>query len=496
MSGIIGSNRSPAVLQFLSAAVDAAGEGILAYDTDFRLVLWNFSVERIFGISPDEVLGKHAFEVFPFLLESGEHECWRAALRGEHVKRQEQEYSAPGNRKIRFDAEYRPIRNESGEILGGTVHLQDSSKRLQTETASRELIEEIGQVQDRLKLITSTTGVGTWYCDLPFDVLHWSNKTKEHFWLSPDAHVTIDTFYQRIHPEDRERTRQAIAKSIAENTHYDIDYRTVSETGEVKWIRAIGRTFYDAEGQPISFDGFTVDQTERRNAEDTLRKAERLATAGRLAATVAHEVNNPLEAVTNLIYLCQQDRNAPQSVRENLAIAESELSRVAHIVRQTLGFYRETTAPELTDISRLVRDLVELYERRFSVKRVELRTDLDDSLVANVVAGAIRQVVANLISNAMDACAAGDSVTVSARCLPDNIHIKVADTGHGIAKEHRHRLFEPFFTTKRDVGTGLGLWVSKGIIEKHRGTLSVETSTDRDNHGTVVTIALPLQSLP
>ncbi len=495
MSQPTGSKRSPAVLEFLAAAVDAVGEGILAYDIDFNLVIWNCALERMFGITRDEVLGRHAFEVFPFLRETDEHEAWHAALRGEHVRRQDQEYAAAG-KKLRFDAEYRPVRNDLGEIVGCIAQLQDCSRRLETETVSRELMEEIGQARDRLKLITTSTGVGTWYCDLPFDVLHWSTKTKEHFWLSPDAHVTIDTFYQRIHPEDRERTRQAIEKSNRENTHYDIDYRTVSDTGEVKWIRAIGRTFYDAQGRPISFDGFTVDQTERRNTEESLRKTERLATAGRLAATVAHEVNNPLEAVTNLIYLCQRDPDATQGIRDNLAIAESELGRVAHIVRQTLGFYRQTTAPELTNISRLVREVVELYRRRLSVKGVELRTDLDDSIVASVVSTALRQVVANLVSNAVDACAAGDSVTVSAGRVEANLHIQVADTGPGISGEHRHRLFEPFFTTKRDVGTGLGLWVSKGIVEKHNGTLNVETSTDTDDHGTIVTIVLPAQSSP
>ncbi len=127
---------------------------------------------------------------------------------------------------------------------------------------------EAWQHRNRLNLVAQATQVGFWFCDLPFDKLIWDDRVKEHFWLPPDAEVTIDTFYQRLHPDDRERTRQAIARSNIEDSPYDIEYRTVSPDGRIKWIRALGRTFYDPSGRPKRFDGLTMDVTEQKHTED------------------------------------------------------------------------------------------------------------------------------------------------------------------------------------------------------------------------------------
>jgi len=153
------------------------------------------------------------------------------------------------------------------------THLQMARIRRQTE-------EMLRRHQERFDLVAQATQVGFWFCDLPFDKLNWDERVKEHFWLLPQAEVTIATFYDRLHPEDRERTRQTIENSIANDTPYDIEYRTVAPDGREKWIRAIGRTFYDPAGQPKSFDGLTMDITERKHAEDR----ERQITAEALAA--------------------------------------------------------------------------------------------------------------------------------------------------------------------------------------------------------------------
>ncbi len=485
MPEIAGSVRSPLVSQFLSASVEEAPEGILAFDTECRYILWNRRMQEISGKHRDDVLGRTAFDVFPFLLETGEDAFFKATLRGESTEVRARQYEIPGGKSGYFDAMYRPVRDDRGEVIGGIAHIREC------ERAEKEAQLEVHKMEERLKLVATTTGVGTWYCDLPFDVLEWSAKTKEHFWLPENARVTIDTFYERIHPEDRERTRRAIADSIEKKTLYDVDYRTVSDDGRIRWIRAIGRGFYDEQGHPMRFDGVTVDQTDRRSAEEALRRSERLATAGRLAATVAHEVNNPLEAVTNLIYLAQHDPDSTDNVRSKLKLADEELRRVAHIVRQTLGFYRESTVPMSTNVSEAVAGLVDLYQKRYSQKRVELETNLDPSVNATVVPGGVRQVIANLLSNALDACSAGDKVMVTVRARAGLAELVVEDSGHGIRIEDGPRLFEPFFTTKTDIGTGLGLWVSKGIVEKHGGKISVQSSTDAQNHGTVFTVTLP-----
>ncbi len=145
----------------------------------------------------------------------------------------------------------------------------------------RQSAESLRQQRDRFDLVAQAVQVGFWFCDLPFDKLIWDSKVKEHFWLPPDAEVTIETFYERMHPEDRERTRQAIAESNANDSRYDIEYRTVAPDGRQKWIRAMGRTFYDAAGNPKSFDGLTLDITDRKHAEER----ERQITAEAVAAT-------------------------------------------------------------------------------------------------------------------------------------------------------------------------------------------------------------------
>jgi len=171
-----------------------------------------------------------------------------------------------------------PLHNPDGSI----VHLgvtRDITERKQAEEALR-------QQRERFSMVAQASQLGFWFCDLPFDKLTWDARVKEHFWLSPDADVTLDTFYDRLHPDDRERTRETIANCIEKNSFYDIEYRTVAPDGREKWIRAIGRAFYDANGTPRSFDGLTLDITDRKQAAERERKmaAESVAATAKFRA--------------------------------------------------------------------------------------------------------------------------------------------------------------------------------------------------------------------
>ena len=367
-------------------------------------------------------------------------------------------------------------------------------------TAMKEAQQELTRARDRFNLVVDATDLGFWYCDLPFEDLRWDARVKEHFWLSPDARVTIEDFYRIIHPDDRERTRKAIQTSINEKRRYDIDYRTVSATGEIKWIRAVGRGFYDDNGNPVSFDGVTMDITERRKAEEALRSSEKLAATGRLAATIAHEINNPLEAVTNFIYLAKTTEDVPETVKEYLEIADQELGRVSHIARQTLGFYRDTSGPILIHVPDLVHDVVNLYQRKLHYKSLQLHVDVTPDLTIRGLAGEMRQVLSNLLANAIDASGEGGRIVVRARRVRDWRHpegkavrISVGDGGVGMNAETRKKLFTPFFTTKSDVGTGLGLWVTKGMVEKASGRIRVRS---HEGVGTVFTMTFPSTKFP
>ena len=247
-------------------------------------------------------LNERWFEFTGQTAETGLGTGWLEAVHPDDRPASEAIFQAANTERRAYRAEYRlrrhdgayrwaldaasPRYSDRGEFLGYIGSVVDIQERKEVEEALRKS-------RERFDIVRDAAQVGFWFCDLPFDVLVWDNRVKEHFWLPPDAPVTIDTFYEQIHPADRERTRAAIATSIGEKTRYDIEYRTVDRaTHAEKWIRAMGRTFYDADGRPIRFDGVTIDITERRRSEDALR--EEAAINGHLAAvakTLATELD-------------------------------------------------------------------------------------------------------------------------------------------------------------------------------------------------------------
>lgn len=255
----------------------------------------------------------------------------------------------------------------------------------------------------------------------------------------------------------------------------------------------------DASGKVVGAAKIIRDITERRKIERALRVTEKLAAAGRLAATVAHEINNPLEAVTNLVYLAKRDLADKEKTSAHLELAGHELDRVAHIARQTLGFYRDSSSPLRFDVIQVLDDLLFLYEKRLQVRKIEVVRQYGGKIEITALAGEIRQAFSNLISNSIDAMPDGGTLVVRvsrSRQWGDfartGIRITVLDTGTGIPVEHRENIFQPFFTTKSDVGTGLGLWITRTIVDKHRGTIHVRTRTGSGHHGTAFSIFLPL----
>jgi len=238
-----------------------------------------------------------------------------------------------------------------------------------------------------------------------------------------------------------------------------------------------------------------IDVTERRKAEDGMRQTEKLAAAGRLAASIAHEINNPLESVTNLIYLLNQDPSLSPSGHEYLSLAEQELTRVSQIATQTLRFHRQSTRAVPVRVHELLNAIYALYRARFDRLRVTLEHRYRDSDPITAFEGELRQLFANLIANALDAMSGGGRLLLRTRPAVRaggvrGIQVTVADTGQGISEELRGRVFEPFVTSKGMTGTGLGLWVSKEIVEKHRGVIRVRSRSDGPSRGTVFVVFL------
>ena len=247
------------------------------------------------------------------------------------------------------------------------------------------------------------------------------------------------------------------------------------------------------------------DITRSRLADEALRRNEKLAAVGQLATAIAHEINNPLEAVINLLYLVRTSATL-EEVRSYAMLAETETARMADITLQTLRFHRQQTAAGAVDLSDMISSVLRLYTGRFMSRRIDLRLRLRSTPPALLMEGDVRQVLNNLFRNAYDAMPLGGNLFV--RLADGNapvtgepgVRITVADTGTGFLECMREHLFEPFHTSKNTTGTGLGLWIAKGIVDKHGGSIRMRSRLDLGlfaaaaPHGTVFSVWLPLVS--
>jgi len=306
-----------------------------------------------------------------------------------------------------------------------------------------------------------------------------------------------------IIPPELQQDEQLILETITRGESVD-HFETVrlTKNGERIEVSLTISPVRDRAGGIIGAAKIARDITGQKKAEQTLRMTERLAAAGKLAATVAHEINNPLEAVQNLIYLAMH-RASRDDVRDYLSAAEEELDRISHLTRQTLSFYRGATEPTPTRLGPLATSLLSTFSSRIRNKEIDLQPQIKQDPEIIAVSNEMRQLLANLIRNSIDAVPPKGRIRirVSAATEPggrrrSGVRLTVADSGPGIPKSTQSKLFEPFFTTKKDVGTGLGLWVSKNIVEKHGGSIQVKSSMKPGRSWTVFSVFLPADSRP
>ncbi len=270
--------------------------------------------------------------------------------------------------------------------------------------------------------------------------------------------------------------------------------------GSLEVLIGVASLNSDAPAEERQTAAFIADLSMQKKSEEVLRRTEKLAVAGRLAASISHEINNPLESVTNCLYLLAGTELSAEG-RHYLDLAQKELNRVSQITVQTLRFYRSSTRPALTDIHDLVATVLTLLELRFRQQRINVVREFRSKPMIIAHDGEIRQLLVNLVSNAIDAVHEGGCIIVRTSTARDwaqnreGIAITVADNGTGMDVETRDRIFEPFFSTKGNMGTGLGLWISKEIASKHHGRIRVRSrlrSSDNSG-GTVFRIFIPAQ---
>jgi PAS domain S-box-containing protein len=386
------------------------------------------------------------------------------------------------------------MRSEGNRAETFAKQAGEERRRLLMEMAERRKKEdELRSSEEKFRAVAETAANAIYIHD--GTRLVFVNPAAESITGYSRQDLIAGDMWDLVHPDFREQVKaNAKARFLGEPCPRRYEYKIIAKDGSERWL--------DFSANIVEFDGkrcilaSAFDVTDRKNAEDTLRKTEKLAATGRLAATIAHEINNPLEAVTNLLYLMRTD---PQNQEKYLQMADQELKRVAHLTKQTLGFYRETSHPIQTKLSLLLEEVLAIYSARLAHRRIVVESEIDSDCEVVAYPGELRQVFSNLVSNAADAMADGGRLQVRLRYVSDQqsgregVKVTVADNGCGMEPQVMRHIYEPFFTTKEDIGTGLGLWVTKGIVEKHQGRLRVRSSTGMSQHGTVFALFLPLK---
>jgi PAS domain S-box-containing protein len=376
-------------------------------------------------------------------------------------------------------------------------------------TARRQAEHALTQNRSRLDYAVRLSGVGFWHCELPFDLLNWDHRVKEHFFFPPDANITIDAFYERIHPEDRDSTLIAIEASMRDRVSYDVVYRTVHpETGDIKWIRALGGMTFGVDGHATHFDGVTVDVTAQKR--DQLRLADALARVSEqdrrkdeFLATLAHELRNPLAPIRTGLSILQRGGSSEQQARTR-EMMERQLRHLVHMVddlldisRVTLG--KVTLKKERVDFRAILhsalettRPLIERQGHEFAVRLPEdpLPLDVDPTRVA--------QVFANLLNNATKYTPRGGRLQLTADIEAGWLVVRVADNGVGIPPDMLPRVFDLFTQVGGSIdnsqgGLGIGLTLVRALVELHQGQVVAESAGA--GLGTTMTVRLPLASL-
>lgn len=368
-------------------------------------------------------------------------------------------------------------------LLASSLARQHSRADLRAQRVQRQLADIVESSQDAI-LSKDVNGI----------ITSWNGGAERLYGYRPDEvigkHVSI-----LAAPEQPDEVPRIMAQLLkGERVHY---YRTqrVRKDGKRLTVSMSISPMRDDHGKILGASIIAQDITAQLRAEEALRKNEKLATAGRLAATIAHEINNPLEAIGNLLYLAQH--NKPKA-DEYLRLAEREVQRIGSIAQQTLGLVREPTSVSPLDVGSVVDEVLNLHARKLRAKEIEVRTRFDRVAQIYGFPGELRQVFSNMIGNAIDALPQRGSLRLRvqgweepANARRTGVRVTIADNGSGIAPESMTHLFEPFFTTKKDTGTGLGLWLSYSIVQKHGGWIRVRSRADQGHSATIFSIFLP-----
>jgi PAS domain S-box-containing protein len=390
-----------------------------------------------------------------------------------------------------------------GLFTRNRLHAVSAAYRTSVEVLGRRA-EQLFQSEQQLRTTLASIGDGVITCDAHGKIQMMNPVATELTgWTQSEAQgKPLEEVFHIVHETTRELVENPVAKVKRLDNIVGLANHTVllRKDGTELNIADSGAPIRDQSGATTGIVLVFRDITMERKTQDALLANEKLAVAGRLAATIAHEIHNPLDSVSNLLYL-MRNGSTPDESKQFMDMAEQELARVTQISRAMLGLYRESKAPVLVDLKEMLQEILLLMEHRFTELGVTLTSDLPSNISVGAFPAELRQVFTNLIANAAEATGPGGKIRVSLYPkavgfhsdlpkLPEGATVVIADNGPGISQEVQTHLFQPFFTTKGEQGTGLGLWVSRGIVNKHGGLIQLSSETDEASHGTAVSVFL------
>jgi PAS domain S-box-containing protein len=482
-------NWSDALRFALDMMLGCAFPATLQWGRDL-ILFYNDAYIPLIGYRHPIALGKPIFDAFPEIVQTYRPLAERV-WRGERIVLEDQPYRYARHEKVEdlwYDLSYSPIHEVDGTVAGiFAVGVNTTAKVLAERARSN--------ADQRLRRVLETDAVGVIFFDYSGTVV---DANQVFINMTGYSRAEIDaravTWRTMTPPEWVKASEEQMEKLARTGRIGPYEKEYILKDGSRRWMLFAGRDLGDG-----TIAEYAVDVSDRKKAQETLLRTEKLATLGRLAASIAHEINNPLEATTNLLYLVQTSNGLPDGAKEHLDSAAAELQRVAHITRQSLGFYRESSGPSEVSVTQLIDDTIDLLRGKVLVKNIQVHRAWDGDVKVKAVPGELRQVFSNLLSNSLDALPPGGDILIRVKALggtkDPNVRVTFADSGPGIPAQMHPRIFDPFFSTKGDRGTGLGLWVTKQLVEKHGGSIRMRSRSQPPRTGTAFAVTLPMGHL-
>jgi PAS domain S-box-containing protein len=373
------------------------------------------------------------------------------------------------------------------ELLA-TVKALLRMKRAESEARRRE---------QELRFLADSIPHMVWIADTNGQTVYFNVRWHEFTGLDEKESLP-EGWLQVVHRDDVARVMEAWQSSLESQAPFQEEARYRTAAGDYRWVSMRAELMQQDMGHPGRWFGTSTDIQEEKRKEQVFQRTERMALAGRLAASIAHEINNPLEAITNIFYILEGNTAIDEKTMSLVRMGSEELRRVSHIVRQSLSYYRNAETPAPVRLTDLLEETMRILSHHVNAHRITAVRQYESDATVSVVAGEMRQVFSNLILNAIEAMQDNGRIVLRVHDSKDwhnggrpGVRVAIGDDGPGISSKDRSQIFDAFFTTKMEKGTGLGLWVSSDIVRKHGGHISVRSCTIPGRSGTVFSIFLP-----